>query len=163
VSLGSLGSGDVALMRRLVEALSATPHRYVVSKGPQHDQFELADNMTGAEFLPQASLLPQVDLVITHGGNNTTTEAIHFGKPLVVLPIFWDQHDNAQRVHETGVGVRLSTYSFDDDELAGAIDHLLADRDLAAHLGTISRRLRSNPGNGRAADLIEEIAAGAGP
>jgi MGT family glycosyltransferase len=163
VSLGSLGSGDVPLMKRLVEALSATPHRYVVSKGPQHAQFELADNMTGAEFLPQASLLPKVDLVITHGGNNTTTEAIHFGKPLVVLPIFWDQHDNAQRVHETGVGVRLPTYSFGDDELASAIDHLLADRDLAARLGTISRRLRSTPGNARAADLIEEIAAGAAP
>ncbi len=163
VSLGSLGSGDVPLMKRLVEALSATPHRYVVSKGPQHDQFELADNMTGGEFLPQASLLPQVDLVITHGGNNTTTEAIHFGKPLVVLPIFWDQHDNAQRVHETGVGVRLPTYSFDDDELASAIDHLLADRDLAARLGTISRRLRSTPGNERAADLIEEVAAGTAP
>ena len=36
VSLGSLGSGDVALMRRLVDALSRTPYRYVVSTGPQH-------------------------------------------------------------------------------------------------------------------------------
>jgi UDP:flavonoid glycosyltransferase YjiC (YdhE family) len=149
-------------MQRLVAALSETPHRYVVSKGPQHDQFELADNMTGAEFLPQASLLPHVDLVITHGGNNTTTEAIHFGKPMVVLPIFWDQHDNAQRVHETGVGVRLPTYSFDDDGLAGAIDRLLADRDLAARLGGISKRLSANPGNERAAGLIEQVAATAG-
>jgi MGT family glycosyltransferase len=158
-SLGSLGSGDVPLMESLVAALSETPHRYVFSKGPQHDQFELADNMAGAEFLPQASLLSRVDLVITHGGNNTTTEAIHFGKPMVVLPIFWDQHDNAQRVQETGIGVRLPTYSFDDQELAGAIDRLLADRDLTARLGGISRRLRSNPGNARAAELIEEVAA----
>jgi MGT family glycosyltransferase len=160
VSLGSLGSGDVPLMQSLVATLSETPHRYVVSKGPQHDQFELADNMVGAEFLPQASVLPQVDLVITHGGNNTTTEAIHFGKPMVVLPIFWDQHDNAQRVHETGLGVRLPTYSFDDHELAGAIDRLLADRELATRLGSVSGRLRSDPGTVRAADLIEEIAAG---
>ena len=36
VSLGSLGSGDVPLMKRLVEVLAETPHRYVVSKGPQH-------------------------------------------------------------------------------------------------------------------------------
>jgi UDP:flavonoid glycosyltransferase YjiC (YdhE family) len=118
VSLGSLGSGDVPLMERLVEGLAGTPHRYVVSTGPQHAEYELADNMVGEEFLPQVSVLPHVDLVITHGGNNTTTECLHFGKPMVVLPIFWDQHDNAQRIDETGFGVRLPTYSFRDGESA---------------------------------------------
>ena len=77
-------------------------------------------------------MLPQVDLVITHGGNNTTTECLHFGKPMVVLPIFWDQHDNAQRIDETGFGIRLPTYSFGDGDLPAAIDRLLADRELRA-------------------------------
>ena len=163
VSLGSLGSGDVPLMRRLVAALSQTPHRYIVSKGPQHDHYELADNMAGAEFLPQASLLTQVDAVITHGGNNTTTECIHHGKPMVALPIFWDQHDNAQRVQETGVGVRLPTYSFADHDLAAAIDALLGDRGLGQRLRGISQRLHEKPGNVRAADLIEQLAATAQP
>jgi hypothetical protein len=39
-------------MERLIEVLARTPHRCVVSKGPQHAEFELADNMIGAEFLP---------------------------------------------------------------------------------------------------------------
>jgi MGT family glycosyltransferase len=160
VSLGSLGSGDVPLMRRLVEALAATPHRYVVSKGPQHEEYELADNMVGEEFLPQVSVLPAVDLVITHGGNNTTTECLHFGKPMIVLPIFWDQHDNAQRVDETGFGTRLPTYTFEDQELAGVIDDLLADRELAARLERTSRRLQESPGTERAAELIERLGAG---
>src|SRR5262249_48812227 len=127
LSLGSLASGDVELMKRLVEVLAATPHRYIVSKGPLHSEDELADNMWGAPTLPQTNVLPLVDLVITHGGNNTTTECFHFGKPMVVLPVLWDQYDNAQRVAEKGFGRRLPTYEFDDRDLTTAIDELLAD------------------------------------
>jgi UDP:flavonoid glycosyltransferase YjiC (YdhE family) len=153
----------VPLMNNLVEALANTPHRYVVSKGPQHAEYELADNMVGEEFLPQVTVLPQVDLVITHGGNNTTTECLHFGKPMVMLPIFWDQHDNAQRIDETGFGVRLPTYSFGKGDLPGAIDRLLSDRQLQGRLATVSERLQANPGNEWAAELIEQVASTAEP
>jgi MGT family glycosyltransferase len=158
LSLGSLGSGDIPLMERLVEVLGATPHRYVVSKGPQHEAYELGGNMAGEEFLPQTSLLPQVDLVITHGGNNTITEALHFGKPTIVLPLFWDQHDNAQRMDETGNGARLPTYTFEPAEITQAADRLLSDRALHERLASIARRLQARPGNERAAELIERLA-----
>jgi MGT family glycosyltransferase len=163
LSLGSLGSADVPLMERLVESLAQTRHRYIVSKGPQHAAYELAPNMAGEEFLPQVSVLPQVDLVITHGGNNTVTECMHHGKPMVVLPIFWDQHDNAQRVHETGFGERLATYSFTDEEISGALDRLLADEKLHRRLGGVSERLQANPGNVKAAQLIERLAEAGEP
>ena len=157
LSLGSLGSADVDLMRRLIGVLADTPHRYIVSKGPQHTEFELAANMWGAEFLPQTSIVPLVDLVITHGGNNTTTEAFHFGKPMVVLPLFWDQYDNAQRVDETGFGRRLPTYAFDDDELRSAIDGLLADGELRTRLAGIGAEIRARDGVAKAAAAIEAV------
>jgi MGT family glycosyltransferase len=158
LSLGSLGSADVELMQRLVDLLAATPHRVIVSKGPQHAQIELSERMWGAELVPQPALLPHVDLVITHGGNNTVTECFHFGKPMIVLPLFWDQHDNAQRVSETGFGVRLHAFDFEDGELTGAIDRLLADRELTARLEAMSGRLQTAPGTERAADLVEGVA-----
>ncbi len=158
LSLGSLGSADIGLMQRLVDVLGRTEHRVIVSKGPLADQIALHDNMTGEGFLPQPAILPQVDLVITHGGNNTVTEALHHGKPMIVLPLFWDQVDNAQRIAETGFGVRLPAYDFADDELTTAIDRLLADEVLGQRLGAVSRRLRADPGTVRAADLIERLA-----
>ncbi len=157
LSLGSLGSADVELMRRLVDVLAGTPYRFVVSKGPQAGEYDLADNMWGAEYLPQPAVLPLVDLVLTHAGNNTTTECFHFGKPMVALPLFWDQYDNAQRVDETGFGVRLAPYTFDGRELRAAIDRLLADTALHARMRSVATRVQAEPGTVRAADLIEQL------
>ena len=157
LSLGSLGSADVDLMRRLVEVLGRSRHRFIVSKGPQHAEYDLADNMWGAEFLPQTSIVPLVDLVVTHGGNNTTTEALHFGKPMVVLPLFWDQYDNAQRVDELGFGRRLPTYAFSDSDIHRAIDTLVADVDLKARLALIGERIRARDGKAKAASVIEAV------
>ncbi|MFG1949416.1 glycosyltransferase [Nonomuraea sp. NPDC048826] len=156
-SLGSLGSADVGLMQRVIDVLGTTPHQYVVSKGPLHEEIKLAENMWGAEFLPQTKIIPQCDLVITHGGNNTTTEALHFGKPMILLPLFWDQYDNAQRVDELGYGVRLSTYTFTDEELTGALDRLLGDAELRAGLAAAGEEIRRRDGLRKAADLIEEF------
>jgi len=158
LSLGSLGSADVGLMQRLVDLLATTEHRVIVSKGPLADGIALHDNQTGEAFLPQPAIMPQVDLVITHGGNNTVTEAFHHGVPMIVLPLFWDQVDNAQRIDETGFGRRLATYDFRDEELTDAIDELLADRALAARLATMAERIQASSGTARAADLIERVA-----
>ena len=158
LSLGSLGSADVGLMQRLVGVLGRTHHRFIVSKGPLADEYDLPSNMWGAAQVPQTNVLPLVDLVITHGGNNTTTEAFHFGKPMILLPLFWDQYDNAQRVHELGYGRRLDTYGFADDELTGALEALLADTGLAARMAANAQVIRGRSGTVRAADLIEGLA-----
>lgn len=157
LSLGSLGGADVELMQRLVDVLATSPHRFIVSKGPQADRITLPVNMVGEQTLPQTKVIPQVDLVITHGGNNTTTEALHFGKPMVLLPLFWDQYDNAQRMHELGFGIRLATYAFTDDELHGAVDTLLADTELRSRLDEIGRAIRERDGLTAGADIIERV------
>lgn len=158
-SLGSLGSADVSLMRRVIDVLATTPYRFIVSKGPLHEEIRLADNMWGAEFVPQTKIIPLVDLVITHGGNNTVTEALHFGKPMVLLPLFWDQYDNAQRVDELGYGVRLATYTFTDEELTGALARLLGDTGLRERLAAAGEEIRRRDGLRGAADLIERAGA----
>jgi MGT family glycosyltransferase len=158
LSLGSLGSADVALMQKLIDTLAETDFQVIVSLGPQHAELELAPNMIGEEFLPQPAILPQVDAVITHGGNNTVTESLHFGKPMVVLPLFWDQHDNAQRMQELGVGRRLDTYGHEPGELVAALESLLADPQLPGRLSEISGRLQAEPGTLAAAKLIADLA-----
>lgn len=157
LSLGSLGGADVELMQRLVDSLADSPHRFIVSKGPVAEKIRLADNMVGDAVLPQTKVIPQVDLVISHGGNNTTTEALHFGKPMVLLPLFWDQYDNAQRMHELGFGIRLSTYGFAAEELNEAIEKLLADTELRRRMDELGERIRERDGLTKGADIIERV------
>jgi MGT family glycosyltransferase len=158
LSLGSLGCMDLGLMQRLIDALGTTEHRVIVSMGPLKDQMTLGPNMYGDRFLPQPSILPQCDLLITHGGNNTLCEGFHFGLPMIGLPLFWDQYDNAQRLDETGFGVRLPTYDWTEEQLAGAVNRLLADDDLAVRMVTISKQVQAEPGRVEGADLIERVA-----
>ncbi|MCP9271947.1 glycosyltransferase [Mycolicibacterium arenosum] len=159
LSLGSLGGADLELMQRLVDVLGTTGHRYIVSKGPQADRITLADNMVGEQMLPQTKVIPQVDLVISHGGNNTVTETLHFGKPLIVLPLFWDQYENAQRIDELGFGIRLDTYAFADADLIGAVDRLIADTELRQRLSEIGADIRGRDGLRVGADVIERVGA----
>jgi MGT family glycosyltransferase len=158
LSLGSLGSADVELMQRFIDLLGSTDHRVIVSMGPQHDELRLADNMWGAELVPQPLVLPEVDLVVTHAGNNTVTEAFHHGKPMIAHSLFWDQHDNAQRIDELGFGTRLTPYRFRDDDLLSAVERLLADDPLHERMAAIASGLQAQPGTHRAAELILRVA-----
>ena len=163
LSLGSLGCMDLALMQRLIDTLATTDHRVIVSMGPLKDQMRLGPRMYGDEFLPQPSILPQCDLLITHGGNNTVCEGFTWGLPMIALPLFWDQYDNAQRVAETGFGVRLPTYDWGEEELGGAVERLLADDGLRTRMVAIAAEVRARPGHVRGADLIERLALTGAP
>jgi UDP:flavonoid glycosyltransferase YjiC (YdhE family) len=158
VSLGSLGSAEPELMGRLVDLLGRSQYRAIVSLGSQAGKIDLPENVWGEEFLPQPSIVPLVDAVITHGGNNTVTECMHFGKPMLVLPLFWDQHDNAQRVAETGFGHRLAPYAFSDADFFAALDDLVIDNARHARLTAASQRIQAKSGTAKAARLIARLA-----
>ncbi|CAG2102502.1 unnamed protein product [Medioppia subpectinata] len=142
-SLGSMGAANVDNMKRLVAILGKSRHRFIVSKGPLHDTYTLPDNMWGAGTVPQLQVLPLVDLVITHGGNNTLTESMYFGKPMIVLPFFGDQLDNGQQIQHKGLGITLNAFHCTEEELLGAVDRLLTDKTLYQKLAQIGERIRT--------------------
>ncbi|CAG2109767.1 unnamed protein product [Medioppia subpectinata] len=142
LSLGSMGSANVDLMKRLVSILSKSQHKIIVSKGLFGDTYELADNMWGENSVPQTKVLPLVDVVITHGGNNSVTETFSCGKPMIIMPLCGDQYDNAQRVHEKGFGIRLNPHNCSEQELLDSIDKLLNDKELKHKLSVALKQLK---------------------
>ena len=108
-------------------------------------------------MIAQTKVLPKVDLVITHGGNNTVTETFYFGKPMIVMPLFVDQFDNAQRVHEKGFGIQLNAYRCTKEELINAINKLIYDEELALRMKKISKRIQVEVKLGKVGEVIEQL------
>lgn len=61
------------------------------------------------KFAPFRKLLPHCSALVHHGGIGTTAAAIDSGCPQLVLPLAWDQPDNAARVERLGVGITLGS------------------------------------------------------
>ncbi|RWS14663.1 glycosyl transferase-like protein [Dinothrombium tinctorium] len=158
LSLGSIGSNIPSLMSRLVKLLANCKHKIIVVKGKFHDQLELAENMWGEPFLPQLEIIPLVNLVITHGGNNTFIETLYFGKPMIVMPLFSDQPDNAQRAVESKVGVFFDPFTVEEKQLLKAIDELLNNSEMAQRLEKISKEIRESQSMDVLVKKIEKIA-----
>ena len=158
VSFGSLGAGDVTLLKRLIEALRRLPLRALVNVGDNVGEYtNVPDNVHIARWFPQPSVIPLVDAVIHHGGNNSFTECLYFGKPALIMPYVWDGHDNATRLQETGHGFRMHRYDWTDGELASKIDAMLHDRRVHTRLQETSRRMQGEHGPSIAAARIDAL------
>ena len=144
VSFGSLGAGDTELLKRIIAAVGKSRFRALVNVGDYAGAYsDPPPNVHIAGWYPQPSVIPQTDVVIHHGGNNSFTECLYFGKPAIIMPYVWDGHDNATRVQETGHGLHLDRYEWNDEALLEAIETCLGD--LAMH-----SKLRPRPPTCRA-------------
>ena len=159
LSFGSLGSGDTDLLKRLINVLAKTDHRILVNVGDYKEEYtDIPDNIHIDSWYPQPSVIPQCDLVIHHGGNNSFTECLYFGVPAIIMPYVWDGHDNATRVHETKHGLKMHRADWDDNQLLDNINFLLHDEQIQKNLSATSKFMQSDNGSSKAAKLILDIA-----
>ena len=159
VSFGSLGAGDTELLKRLIALLGKTRHRALVNVGDYRDSYsDIPENVIVEGWYPQPSVIPKADLVIHHGGNNSFTECLYFGKPAIIMPYVWDGHDNAMRVQETGYGLHSPRYDWSDADMLEKIETCLNDAAMAQRLQSISAHMQSENGQEKAARILVRLA-----
>ena len=158
VSFGSLGAGDTDLLKRIIAAVGKSRYRALVNVGDYAGAYsDPPPNVHIAGWYPQPSVIPRTDLVIHHGGNNSFTECLYFGKPAIIMPYVWDGHDNATRVRETGHGLHLDRYEWTDEELLEAVETCLGDSAMQSKLRATSAHMQSRSGTEKAAGLLESL------
>ena len=113
------------------------------------------------DYVPQVRLLGAAAAAVTHGGNNSVTEAIGSGVPLVVLPFSTDQFAGAAAVERSGFGVALDPNAASVDELASAIAQVLGlDPDARARLDAAAAGQAAAPGPELAFAALEGLSLG---
>lgn len=66
-------------------------------------------------------------MFVTHGGLLSVTETVHFGVPIISIPVFGDQFINALRAERKGYGKKVDlTYTMDQD-IKEALNELLSN------------------------------------
>ena len=149
VSLGSFLSVRSDVLATVAAALRDLDIRVAFARGstPREALGEVPSSWLVRETLPQVRLLGESALAVTHGGNNSVTEALTAAVPLLVLPLSTDQFAGAAAIEQAGIGEALDPNALTPDEIAAAAGRLLAlDGVGRARLERLGRRPHAHSG-----------------
>ncbi|XP_012785879.3 UDP-glucuronosyltransferase 1A1 isoform X2 [Ochotona princeps] len=107
----------------------------------------LAKNTILVKWLPQNDLLghPKTRAFITHSGSHGIYEGICNGVPMVMLPLFGDQMDNAKRMETRGAGITLNVLEMTSDDLANALKKVINDKSYKENIMRLSSLHKDRP------------------
>jgi zeaxanthin glucosyltransferase len=157
VSLGTFLSARADVLARITAALRLVDVRVAMAIGDNDPDAigPTPDDWLVRTSLPQVALLEHAALLVTHGGNNSVTEALTYAVPMLVLPFSTDQFDGAAAVERSLAGVALDPNSASRPLIAGAVRGLLRNPPPAAEL--IGDMVRTQPGPERAYDAMATL------
>ncbi|GIK63405.1 MAG: glycosyl transferase [Chloroflexota bacterium] len=160
VSMGTIVDGT-DIFRNAIEAARGANWKMVMAIGREGNVNKYADappNVLVRNFVPQLALLDKVQAVVSHGGNNTVTEALLHGLPLVVIPNSADQPESAGRVKASGVGIRMRPREATPRRLRKSIEAILNDSTYREAARRIQVSYQRCNGPATAAELVGLLA-----
>ncbi|XVS61163.1 glycosyltransferase [Actinosynnema sp. CA-299493] len=140
--------GEAGVLRTAIDGLAAVGAKVLVAAGPTIDVGgfgELPDNVVVLPWVPQADLLPHVDLVVHHGGSGTTMGTFGAGVPQLVLPQGADQFSNAAVVAGAGLGDQLLGAEVTAEAITAKARRLLTDEAVLGAARAIADEVAAMP------------------
>jgi zeaxanthin glucosyltransferase len=156
-SMGTLQNGLEHVFHTIAEACIDLEAQLVIGLGRKTASLAkaLPGNPMVVDYAPQRALLRRASLVITHGGLNTTLEALSVGVPLVALPITNDQPGVAARIQHLGLGETLPIGQLTPAQLRQLIGKVLTNPEYCTRARECAQKISRQNGAAEAARLIE--------
>ena len=110
-----------------------------------------------ADYAPFGRVFPRCAAVIHHGGIGTTAQALAAGVPQLVMPMAFDQHDNAARLVRLGVARAVPAARFTADTAFSALGGLLESADVAAACAAAKAKAAEGDAVAEACRWVEEL------
>ncbi|MCP2256384.1 glycosyltransferase, MGT family [Streptoalloteichus tenebrarius] len=156
---GAEGADD--LLREIVHGVAALDADVLVATGPKLTTALLADapdNVVVESWVPQAELLPHLDLIVHHAGSGTMLGALGQAVPQLVLPRGADQFVNAEAVVAAGVGVRLLPDEVTASSVSGSARRLLDDGEFRVAARRAAEEIAAMPSPEEVAGILPRLA-----
>lgn len=128
----------------------------LLTRFPEQVPGHLPSGVVHAEYAPFSALLPRVAALVHHGGIGTCAQALAAGRPQLVMPMGFDQPDNAARLARLGVASALRPKGFTGARVARELDTLLGSGGVAGRAAEVARRFGGIDPVSQTCDLIEE-------
>ena len=118
---------------------------------------KVAPNTHLVEWLSYSMTIPKCAVVVSHAGHGTLGRTLQAGAVPVLCPYSGDQFENAARVDEAGLGVRLPRRLINPRNVALAVERALASPDIQSNAREVGLWSAAHDGTAKAADLILEL------
>ncbi|KAF0467838.1 UDP-Glycosyltransferase/glycogen phosphorylase [Gigaspora margarita] len=109
---------------------------------------------------PQFAILSHENtkLFLSHGGMSSVHESIYTGTPMLILPSFVDQLENAEKLELAGVALKLSKFNINVDDIILKAKRLLNEKSFKINAERLQFLAKVNSKRKhRGADLIEVV------
>ncbi len=166
----TLGTTEVTRTPGLYEAILAglrdEPVNLVMAVGRGRDPAEFGPQPTHVRIerhVSHGALLPQCDLVVTHGGFGTIMGCLAVGVPMVVLPVQGDQPRNARRCAELGVGRVVGPEERTPAAIRAAVRAVLGEPSYRENAARLQEEYLALPGMDHAVNLLEQLGTASQP
>lgn len=148
--------------RAILAGLGRLDATSLLTVGRQRDPDDLGahpSHVRVENYVPQSLLLPNIDVLLCHGGNNTVLSALGYGIPMVIVPFFADQPLNAARCTAAGAALVLPPAKLSAKTVADALMTVLGNQSYRRAALALQGELEMMPGPQQVARMIEAVAS----